>query len=169
MKNRKLKRILEKVDDVDYKDVDPCFSEPPKEEPLKTEERNWISLGNRMFHIEDVQSMYIQANHLIINFDYTDKQVVIFFGYGEKNSKAYQNCLSVFEMLGSMYGAKKIDLPDDADMFPDIMKTAYGDKINREIANQVFYKNKEYKERHKKKYQKCINELEELKKKMDGK
>jgi hypothetical protein len=134
------------------------------DEQKKTDERAWISLGNRMFHIEDVQSMYIQANHLIINFDYTDKQVVIHFGYGKEGEK---NAKIVFESLREMYGAYKVDLPEDANLYPDLMKTAYGDKISKEIQAQVKNITQEYKKRHLNKLKKCLNELDELKKKMN--
>jgi len=162
----RLKRICGKDEeaDLDYSDVDPCYKEPEiPDELAKTDERTWISLGNRMFHIEDVQSMYIQANHLIINFDYTDKQIVIHFGYGDEGTK---NAKIVFEALREMYGAYKINLPEDANLYPDILKTAYGDEIRREIQSQVHFETTRYKERHKNKLRKITDELTNLKKKM---
>jgi hypothetical protein len=129
----------------------------------KPEDRTWISLGNRMFHIEDVQSMYIQANHLIINFDYTDKQVVIHFGRDEKGT---ENAKIVFESLREMYGAYKVNLPEGANLYPDLMETAYGDQVRREIQSRVHFETNRYKERHKNKLRKLTDELTNLKKKM---
>ena len=164
MKEMISKRIIDREQDKTAQECDPCaHSIPDDVQPKKTDERTWISLGNRMFHIEDVQSMYIQANHLIINFDYTDKQIVIHFGYGlngEKNAKI------VFECLREMYGAYKINLPEDANLYPDLLKTAYGDEINRRIQYEVHNETKRYKERHKNKLKKLTEELENLTKKM---
>ncbi len=164
MRKSRLKQICDSEKDIDYCDVDPCFQtlSIPKDIP-KIDERTWISLGNRMFHIEDIQSMYIQANHLIINFDYTDKQIVIHFGYGPEGTK---NAKIVFESLREMYGAYKINLPENANLEPDLMKTAYGDEIKREIQSQVRFETIRYKERYKNKLKKLTNELTNLKKKM---
>lgn len=128
------------------------------------DERTWISLGNRMFHIEDVQSMYIQANHLIVNFDYTDKQIVIHFGYGKEGEK---NAKIVFESLREMYGAYKINLPEDANLYPNLLETAYGDQVRRSVQLQVKFETTKYKERHKNKLKKLTDELTHLKKKID--
>ena len=164
IRKKKLQEIYDTEKDIDYSDVDSCYQDINIDEELKKpDERTWISLGNRMFHIEDVQSMYIQANHLIINFDYTDKQIVIHFGYGDKGT---ENAKTVFECLREMYGAYKINLPEDADLYPDILKTAYGDEIRREIQSKVHFETKKYKERHKNKLKKLTEELENLKNKM---
>ncbi len=163
-RKKRLQRICDTEKDIDYSDVDPCYQDINiDEEPKKTDERTWISLGNRMFHIEDVQSMYIQANHLIINFDYTDKQIVIHFGYGENGA---ENAKTVFECLRDMYGAYKINLPEDANLQPDLLRTAYGDEIRREIQSKVHFETTRYKERHKTKLIKLTEDLENLKKKM---
>lgn len=134
------------------------------EEKKSDEERTWISLGNRMFHVEDIESMFIQANHLIINFDYTDKQVVIHFGYGEKGEK---NAKIVFDSLAEMYGAYKVNLPEDANLYPDLMETAYGDQVRRHIQSQVQLEKIAFKKRHKRKLDKLMDELEFLRKKID--
>lgn len=134
------------------------------DEIKSTEERTWISLGNRMFHVEDIQSMFIQANHLIINFDYTDKQIVIHFGYGPKGEK---HAKTVFDSLTEMYGAYKVNLPDDANLYPNLLETAYGDYVSRHIQSQVKLEKNEYKQRHKNKLKKLMQELESLKKKME--
>ncbi len=167
MRKSRLKRICGTEEDIDYSDVDPCCQSPEiSEELAKTDQRTWISLGNRMFHIEDVQSMYIQANHLIINFDYTAKQIVIHFGYGDEGTK---NANIVFEALREMYGAYKINLPENANLEPDILRTAYGNEITREIQSRVHFETTRYKERHKNKLRKLTDELTNLKKKMEGK
>lgn len=134
-----------------------------KEEPKKTEEKTWISLGNRQFYVEDVQSIFIQANHLIINFDYVDKQLVIFFGH---DKKGYENAKAVFDLLGDMYKAYRIPLPEDAIPDPDILKTVYGHKIDKAIQDAVSWEKEKFKKRHQRKLSKAVRELEELKKKI---
>lgn len=156
-------RIIDRDEDKTCEECDPCAVPIYEEEPKKTDERTWISLGNRMFHIEDVQSMYIQENHLIINFDYTEKQVVIHFGHGEEGKK---NAETVFECLREMYGAYKLNLPEEANLYPNLMETAYGDQVRREIQSRVHFETTKFKERHRNKLRKLTDELTELKKKM---
>jgi hypothetical protein len=127
------------------------------------EEKKWISLGNRQFYVEDVQSIYIQANHLIVNFDYTDKQIVLFFGHSEEG---YKNCKIVFYALAKLYNAYKIPLPENVNLCPDIMKTAYGSEIDKRVRDRAKYENDQFKKRHQKKLKKALEEIEELKKKM---
>lgn len=133
-------------------------------EKRKPNQKNWISLGDRQFYIEDVKSIYVQANHLIINFDYTDKQIVIFFGHSEKG---YKNAKKVFDILGDMFDAYAIPLPSDTISNPDILKTVYGQKIDKTIRDSVKYQNDKYKKRHQSKLKKALEEIDELKKKMD--
>lgn len=133
-------------------------------EEAKKEQKTWISLGNRQFYIEDVESIYIQANHLIINFDYTDKQVVIFFGHSEKGT---QNAKKVFDILGEMYNAYRIELPEDAIPDPDIFKTAYGQQISKEIQYQTKLIKEDLKKRDSRKLKKALKEIEMLKKKYE--
>ncbi len=128
--------------------------------------RRWISLGNRQFYIEDIESIFIQANHLIINFDYTDKQLVIFFG---RTEKSYKNAKKVFDILGEMFNAYIIDLPDDAVPDPDILKTVYGQKIDKTIQDRVKYDTDKYKKRHKRKLEKALEEIKYLKSKIEKK
>lgn len=130
------------------------------------EKRTWISLGNRQFYIEDIESIFIQANHLIINFDYTEKQIVIFFG---RTNKAYENARKVFDSLGELFNAYKIDLPLDAVPDPDIMKTVYGEKISKEIQSRVTYEKDKFKKRHRSKLDKALKEIEYLKAKIEKK
>lgn len=127
-------------------------------------EKTWISLGNRQFYIEDIESIFIQANHLIINFDYTDKQLVIFFG---RTTKSYENARKVFDTLGELFNAYKIDLPLDAVPDPDIMKTVYGEKISKEIQSRVHYEKDKFKKRHRSKLDKALKEIEHLKSKIE--
>lgn len=134
-----------------------------EDEIKELDERTWIQLGNRQFYVEDVESIYIQANHLIINFDYTDKQIVIYFG---KDKKGHDNAKKVFDVLGELYGAYKIDLPEDANLYPDLLQTAYGTHINRKIQNEVKYEKDKFKKRHQRKLAKALAEIENLKKKI---
>ena len=146
-------------------ECDPCYQEPEiVNEQKRTDERTWISLGNRMFHIEDVRSMFIQANHLIINFDYTDKQVVIHFGYGKEGEK---HAKIVFESLREMYGAYKIELPPEANLYPNLLDTAYGDKVTREVQARVNNESTKIKERYRNKYIKLVREMDALKLKIE--
>jgi hypothetical protein len=133
-------------------------------EMIEETTRKWISLGDRQFYIEDIESIFIQANHLIINFDYTDKQLVIFFG---RSNKSYENARKVFDILGEMFNAYKIDLPEDAIPSPDIMKTVYGEKISKEIQSQVRYEKDKFKKRHKRKLDKALAEIKYLKSKVE--
>lgn len=124
-------------------------------------EKTWISLGNRQFYVEDVQSIFIQANHLIVNFDYTDKQIVIYFGLGPKGAK---NAKAVFDALGEMYNAHVMPIPEDADLSPNLMKTAYGEEINRSIQSAIRYEKEKLKLRFQKKVKSLTAEFEALKK-----
>ena len=127
------------------------------------DQKTFISLGNRMFHIEDVESMFIQANHLIINFDYTDKQIVIFFG---RNPESYNNAKLVFDTLAEMWGAYKVNLPTDAIPDPNIMETVYKEKVDKAIQSAVKFEKDKFKFRHQRKLNKALNELKKLKEKM---
>jgi hypothetical protein len=129
-------------------------------------DKNWISLGDRQFYIEDVQSIYIQANHLIVSFEGTEKQIVIFFGH---SPKGYQNAKKVFEALGEMYNACKIDLPSDAIVTPDLMKTVYKDKVDKAIQDGIRYEKEKFKNRYHKKLQKALDTVEELTRKLEEK
>ena len=133
------------------------------EKKNKLTEKSWISLGDRQFYVEDVQSIFIQANHLIINFDYTDKQVVIFFGH---HDQGYKNAKIVFDALAEMYGAYEVALPDDAIVSPNIMDTVYKVEVSRKIQNEVRYEKDKIKKRYEEKYENCLQELEILKKKI---
>lgn len=132
-------------------------------EKRNPEQRTFISLGNRMFFVEDIQSIFIQAGHLIINFEYTNAQQVIFFGYGDDGNRKAK---VVFDMLGEMYGAYKIDLPKGTIPDPNIMETAYRDEIDRSIQQQVHWRLTEIKKRHKRKFDKLLLELSQLKEKV---
>lgn len=161
---RKEKQIEDDEEDFDEEDLNveqmPAIAD---QEPLQAE-KTWISLGNRQFFVEDVQSIFIQANHLIINFDYTAKQIVIFFG---RNEKSYENARKVFDALAEMYNAYKIELPEDAILEPDILKTAYGDQVNRAIQDRVKFEKDKFKMRHVRKLKKALDEIASLKKKLE--
>jgi hypothetical protein len=132
----------------------------------KLNECTWISLGDRQFYIEDVESIFIQANHLIINFDYTSAQVVIFFGH---HPTGYENAKKVFDILGQMFNAYKIEIPSDAVIDPNILETAYREKINRAIQSQVKYEKDKFKKRHLRKLDKASKEIEFLNRKLNKK
>ena len=158
--SRILKRICESQKDVEYSDVDPCYQEISEEKPRKLGEKTWISLGNRQFFVEDVQSIYIQAHHLIINFDYTMQQIVIYFG---RTEKGLENAQKVFDILAEMYGAYKINIPPDAIVNPDIMETVYKDKVDQAIQSSIRMESQKLKLRHQKKLNKALNEIKILK------
>lgn len=149
------KKVQEEVFDDQILDDLVDDQEKPFENPT------WISLGNRQFHIEDVQSIYIQKNHLIINFDYKYEQMVIYFG-----SKGYDAAKTVFDQLAHMFKAYVIKIPLDAIPDPDIWKTAYGDELSKRVQDAEHMQNEKCKLRYQKKLKKCLEEIAQLKKKM---
>lgn len=127
------------------------------------EDGTFVALGDRLFYIEDIQTMFIQANHLIINFDYGDQQIVVFFGRGDK---AYKEAKEVFDKLCDIFKAYKIPLSDNAIPNPDIMKTVYSEQIDKKIQDAVEFTKEKLGKRHQRAIIKITRQLESLKKKI---
>ena len=124
------------------------------------EDGTFVSLGDRLFYVEDIQTMFIQANHLIINFDYSEKQIVVFFGHGKKG---YAEARGVFDQLCDLFKAYRIDLSDNAIPNPDLMKTVYAEKVDKKIQRAVEFTKEELNKRHARQLNKLTKEISRLK------
>lgn len=124
------------------------------------EDGTFVALGDRLFYVEDIQTMFIQANHLIINFDYSEKQIVIFFGHGEKG---YKEARKVFDELCSLFKAYKVELSNNAIPNPDLMKTVYADEVDKKIQDAVEFTKETINKRHERQLNKLNREIKRLK------
>jgi len=124
------------------------------------EDGTFVCLGDRLFYVEDIQTMFIQANHLIINFDYSEKQIVVFFGH---EKKGYEEARSVFDQLCDLFKAYKINLSDNAIPNPDIMKTVYAEQIDKKIQDAVEFTKEYINKRHQRQLNKLTKEISRLK------
>lgn len=123
------------------------------------EDGTFVALGDRLFYVEDIQTMFIQANHLIINFDYSDKQIVVFFGHGKKG---YEEARKVFDELCDLFKAYRINLSDNAIPNPDIMKTVYAEQVDKKVQDAVEFTKEELNKRHERQLRKLNKEIDRL-------
>lgn len=124
------------------------------------ENGTFVALGDRLFYVEDIQTMFIQANHLIINFDYSEKQIVVFFGHGKKG---YAEARGVFDQLCDLFRAYKIELSDNAIPNPDLMKTVYAEQVDKKIQDAVEFTKEDLNKRHARQLTKLTREISRLK------
>jgi hypothetical protein len=130
------------------------------------EDGTFVAIGDRLFYIEDIQTMYIQANHLIINFDYGEKQIVVYFG---KDKKAYNEAKEVFDKLCDIFKAYRIELSNNAIPNPNIMETVYKEQIDKRIQDAVEFTKETLNKRHERALNKIKRQLESLKTKIISK
>jgi hypothetical protein len=128
----------------------------------------WLSLGDRMFLIDDLVDVAIQKNHLILTFEGHQPQICIYFGdwktyTDSKTSDAYLACKNVYDQICKLKNASIVKLPKCAIVSPDIIDTFYGDELEKVIQDRKSYAVLDIKKNHKKKIDKAFKIIEDLK------
>lgn len=131
----------------------------------------WMRLGNYLVLADEIDSVAVQAGHIIITFSESYQphgnfpgQIVLHFG-DDGNEKA----IDVFDQICALKNAVQIKLPRRYNACPDLSKTYYKETIDREVKRGVsWYKHdfhqrvQKYRERHQRKLEKALSEVKRL-------
>lgn len=125
-------------------------------------ENDWVKIGNNLIPLDELRGVWIQKNHLIIEIDTQQDQLVFHFG-----KEGYEECKKAFDKLCELKKAFEISLSENVNLTPDIMKTFYEDEFNRTVKAYEKFELDKVKKRYQKQMDKLKNKLTEMANKLE--